>query len=228
MKLEEENWLIPTAVNANVDPKVAEFCLKAADFAGCVKTMTTKSTDIPSMRLIEGAKELSGNSCPSGFAYSGAGMCREVISKFTGVLNIRHVALLSAGYAARDHGFLGGSDELIFGQSTKAVFDPKCPDKEPFLYRNSSCESKLLPIPLKQLKKIVRGLKKKDLPGWDAALFEIFGVPFLATEAKTGSSPSRAFDSYFNDGSNSNKKENTGTIKINCDSPVWKNKPRCN
>ena len=35
---------LPTAVNANVDPKVAEFCLKAADFAGCVKTMTGKPT----------------------------------------------------------------------------------------------------------------------------------------------------------------------------------------
>ena len=30
---------LPTAVEANIDPKVAEFCLKAADFAGCVKAM---------------------------------------------------------------------------------------------------------------------------------------------------------------------------------------------
>ena len=39
---------LPTAVNANananVDPKIAEFCLKAADFAGCVKTMTGEPT----------------------------------------------------------------------------------------------------------------------------------------------------------------------------------------
>ena len=28
---------LPTAVSANVDPKVAEFCLKAADFAGYLK-----------------------------------------------------------------------------------------------------------------------------------------------------------------------------------------------
>ena len=37
--------VLPTAVNANVDPEVAEFCLKAADFAGCVKAMTTKSVE---------------------------------------------------------------------------------------------------------------------------------------------------------------------------------------
>ena len=30
----------PTAVNANVDPKVAEMCMKAVDFQGCVNAMT--------------------------------------------------------------------------------------------------------------------------------------------------------------------------------------------
>ena len=30
---------LPTAVNANVDHKVAEMCMKAADFQGCVKAM---------------------------------------------------------------------------------------------------------------------------------------------------------------------------------------------
>ena len=31
---------LPTAVSANVDPKVAEICMKAADFKGCVEMMT--------------------------------------------------------------------------------------------------------------------------------------------------------------------------------------------
>ena len=51
-------------LNANVDPKIAEFCLKAADFAGCVKTMTTKSTDIPNMRLIQGKTGLTETNSP--------------------------------------------------------------------------------------------------------------------------------------------------------------------
>ena len=34
---------LPTAVNANVDPKIAEFCMKAADFSGCVETMSGKN-----------------------------------------------------------------------------------------------------------------------------------------------------------------------------------------
>ena len=31
---------LPNAVNANIDPKVAEICLKATDFQGCVKSMS--------------------------------------------------------------------------------------------------------------------------------------------------------------------------------------------
>ena len=35
---------LPNAVNANVDPKVAEICMKAVDFQGCVNAMTGKSS----------------------------------------------------------------------------------------------------------------------------------------------------------------------------------------
>ncbi len=35
---------LPTAVNANVDPEVAEVCMKAADYKGCVELNTKKSS----------------------------------------------------------------------------------------------------------------------------------------------------------------------------------------
>ena len=35
---------LPTAVNANIDPKVAEICMKAVDFQGCVKAMGGESS----------------------------------------------------------------------------------------------------------------------------------------------------------------------------------------
>ena len=31
---------IPTTINANVDPKIAEVCMKAADFKGCVESIS--------------------------------------------------------------------------------------------------------------------------------------------------------------------------------------------
>ena len=36
---------LPTAVNANVDPKIAEICMKAVDFQGCVKAMGGKTSE---------------------------------------------------------------------------------------------------------------------------------------------------------------------------------------
>ena len=30
---------LPSAIQANIDPKVAEICMKASDFQGCVKSM---------------------------------------------------------------------------------------------------------------------------------------------------------------------------------------------
>ena len=40
---------LPTAINANVDLEVHKLCLPAADYAGCVKTMTGNSNQIPSL-----------------------------------------------------------------------------------------------------------------------------------------------------------------------------------
>tara|TARA_B100001109_G_scaffold207115_1_gene174371 strand:+ start:429 stop:596 length:168 start_codon:yes stop_codon:yes gene_type:complete len=37
---------LPNAVNANVDPKVAEICMKAVDFQGCVNAMSGKVKDL--------------------------------------------------------------------------------------------------------------------------------------------------------------------------------------
>ena len=33
---------LPSAIHANIDPKVAEKCMQASDFQGCVKIMTGK------------------------------------------------------------------------------------------------------------------------------------------------------------------------------------------
>tara|TARA_Y100001978_G_scaffold85174_1_gene76348 strand:+ start:21 stop:179 length:159 start_codon:yes stop_codon:yes gene_type:complete len=34
---------LPTAVNANIDQEVAEICMKAIDFKGCVEIMSSDS-----------------------------------------------------------------------------------------------------------------------------------------------------------------------------------------
>ena len=208
---------LPTAVSANVDPEVHKLCIPATDYLGCVKAMTTKSTDIPSLRLIEGAKELTGNKCAEGFVYAGAGDCRQVISYFSARGTPVGVALIAGGYEEVCDIF--GCEALTLSQyGQKAVLDPSCPNKEPFLYTNSSCVERPKPLSEKRLKKYMRfhGVKKKNIPRWDKQLYRIFGVEGLATKAMNYKKPP------------SNPSASTGSAKINCDSPVWKNKPRCN
>ena len=207
---------LPTAVNANVDPKVAEFCLKAADFAGCVKTMTTKSSDIPSMRLIQGKTELTGNSCPSGFAYAGAGNCRSIErAGFNEILTVDAIGLWRAGHVDRPvwHTY------YKLGYLTKAVSDPNCPDREPYLYTQKSCNDKPTPPSLKEIKRILSlvGVRRENKARiWNNKLENIFGIPNLASDAiNYKKSPSK-------------QSSTTGSVKINCDSPVWRDKPRCN
>ena len=208
---------LPTAVNANVEPEVHKLCIPATDYLGCVKAMTTKSTDIPSLRLIEGAKELSGNKCAEGFVYAGAGDCRQVISYLTARGTPIGVALIAQDYE-EVCGIFGCEALTLSTYSQKAVLDPSCPNKEPFPFTNSSCDERPKPLSEKRLKKYMRfhGVKKKNIPRWDKQLYRIFGVEGLATKAmnykKTRSNPSAS----------------AGSVKINCDSPVWKNKPRCN
>ena len=206
---------LPTAVNANVDPEVHKLCLPAADYLGCVKAMTTKPADIPSLRLIEGATELTGNSCPTGYAYAGAGQCRLVEWNIRNYVGVDHLGLASAGWI-EVKGLFGELWAFKFTDSIKAVVDPSCPNKEPFKYTRSSCEERPKPPEIQIMKKWVRRIKTKDLPRWDIELERAFGIPNLATDARNYKKPP------------SNPNVSTGSIKINCDSPVWKNKPRCN
>jgi hypothetical protein len=57
----------PYGVNANVDPKVAEMCMKAVDFKGCVETMSGGSFQ-KRMIIDQGVSLSEGNSCPYGYA----------------------------------------------------------------------------------------------------------------------------------------------------------------
>ena len=41
---------IPTAVNANVDPKIVEICMKAADFKGCVESISGQENNNSSIK----------------------------------------------------------------------------------------------------------------------------------------------------------------------------------
>ena len=68
---------LPVDVRANIDPKVAEMCMKAVDFQGCVNAMTGKKEG---KRIImdQGVSLSEGNACPANYAYVGGGTCQQV------------------------------------------------------------------------------------------------------------------------------------------------------
>ena len=130
---------LPTAVNANVDPKVAEMCMKAVDFKGCVETMSGESVQ-KRMTIDQGISLSEGNSCPPGSAYAGNGYCREVLCDL-GFKN-NHDPILTGGKWKCKRGFI--SDDVL-KLSEKAIFratnDPSCPSGEPKLGWTSTCEA---------------------------------------------------------------------------------------
>ena len=174
---------LPTAVNANVDPEVHKLCIPAADYLGCVKAMTTKSTDIPSMRIIEGKTELSGNKCPFKYVYVGGGQC-QMLSCNMKALNPNLSHLYNRGVCPKT--IFGEMSIQLSTPIAKAVYDPKCPDKEPTMFENSSCKDNYY---------------TKD------------GADFFVKKVKKKKVKTDV---------------STGSVKINCNSPVWRDSPKCN
>lgn len=129
---------------ADVDPKIAEFCLKAQDFQGCVNSMSGKKTDTTTtIRQIQqqGADIAEGNQCPSGFAYVGGGNCQNVIcveGRFTGWKNDARLA--GKGWKC---GKIMGIFQLsmtLGGMVMRTSSNPSCPAGEPEIGYNSTCE----------------------------------------------------------------------------------------
>ena len=128
---------------AHVDPKIAEFCLKAQDFQGCVKSMSGDSSGTTTtIRQIQqkGADLAEGNQCAAGFAYIGGGNCQEV--KCRGGTGYGHdYRLADKGWSCmKTLGMFGNELYLDGNQIVRASFNSNCPDKEPGIGVNSSCQ----------------------------------------------------------------------------------------
>jgi len=143
--------LILAPAFANVDPKIAEFCLKAQDFQGCVKSMSGDSSgSTTTIRQIQqrGADIAEGNQCPEGYAYLGGGNCREVQCRYgksaTGGHDYRlagkKTSYGSDRWSCETKFIYRGS--LRFSESeTRAYNNPNCPLGEPEVGYNSTCDT---------------------------------------------------------------------------------------
>ena len=127
---------------ANVDPKIAEFCLKAQDFQGCVNSMSGESTEgTTTIRQIQqqGASLAEGNSCPHLYGYIGGGYCKKVVCIKRGLLGKGHDEHLGGkGFACHGGAQLewDNNSELV-----RASYNSACPDEEPALGANNTCRN---------------------------------------------------------------------------------------
>ena len=127
--------------SANVDPKIAEFCLKAQDFQGCVNSMSGKKPEATetTIRQVQqqGANLTEGNSCPKGFVYSGGGYCQRVVCMSRGIFGKGHDQYLGGKGLS-----CNGGKELSYDTDAapiRASNDKNCPPYEPELGYTSSC-----------------------------------------------------------------------------------------
>ena len=135
--------LIGVPSMAQVDPKIYKLCMEAKDYAGCVKTMTQgvkgQQDSTSTVRVVEGERELTGNSCPEDMAYAGAGWCSDIdcVSRSSG-----H----SPGLGGKRWScpkLFGMGYAMTWGRSkVKATYDPSCPKEPPEIGWSSSCEQR--------------------------------------------------------------------------------------
>ena len=131
-----------------VDPKIHAMCLEAKDYVGCVKAMTTDVSQQTVLKVDQtnrpGLQQEMGNSCPAGYAYSGAGQCRSIVCQYQGIFGQNEPQLAGKGHtckgANRRYGLLTGRSTLLWGNRyMRAVNNPNCPNREPSIGGRSSC-----------------------------------------------------------------------------------------
>ena len=70
------------SINNSAKPsqKIINQCLKASDFQGCVRVMTGQGSVNNETKITVDLDKVrnTGNSCPDGYAYKGAGYCQEI------------------------------------------------------------------------------------------------------------------------------------------------------
>lgn len=131
-----------------------EACLKAVDYAGCVRTLSgqgqKESTTVIRIDQTNRPGLLSevGNQCPGGYGYAGGGRCRSVICKGLGIFGKNQNELAGKGHRcgggaeALNQGILWGRGTLAWGNDyVNASFNPGCPSKEMNIGDLSTCPS---------------------------------------------------------------------------------------
>jgi len=247
---------LPTAVNAEIDPKILKICMKATDFQGCVKAMggqsnqpikTTVVNDKQKDLLLEIKKLSSRIQNTSLRDYSSRTLSftdalaistpeevgfklYENAQKLSLALDVLYttwsrdikISANNGAWDAQKNLKAKRSLDLIFGANTIEV---RCQKVWAGLLNGGNIlvgENILLPV-LKTITYASQQINKED---------DDFNLPSPNDPPFIGSSLTKFCPGDPNapveEMQPEKKDKPKQPVKINCDSPVWKNKPRCN
>ncbi len=129
-------------IQASVDPEVHKMCLQAKDYLGCVKAMKGESNSSQENKITVDLDKVrnTGNSCPDGFAYKGAGYCQQIVCLKGGKHDPR---LGGKGNTCLGRPIIGRYTMHFGNQTIRATTDERCPLIEPEIGRTNSCTNGL-------------------------------------------------------------------------------------
>ena len=125
-------------LQASVDPEIHKMCIQAKDYLGCVKAMKGDSNSNQENKITVDLDKVrnTGNSCPDGFAYKGAGYCQEIVCLKGGKHDPR---LGGKGNTCLGRPIIGRYTMHFGNQTIRATTDERCPLVEPEIGRSNSC-----------------------------------------------------------------------------------------
>ena len=128
--------LLAPFVKAEPSQEIVDKCMKASDFEGCIRVFSGKKPEEKKMTIDIDKVRTSGNNCPAGFAYRGAGQCQEVGCN---AAYKNDPNLGGKGWHCKG-GFLQGRGGLVFqGPLVQATTIEYCPMEEPGIGNRNSC-----------------------------------------------------------------------------------------
>ncbi len=198
---------IPTAVDAEIDKETAEFCLKATDFAGCVETMKRGLDPIRKQNVEDGLRTWTRDT----------GVIVRMRVDTVEAINPKrseYGRYLQWRYSREGEGNMGGSSWRVQGDCVEftANWDndgmgwTKVKDISYLLKPGARFGGQSTYEPAREAQAVLREFCPQ--------------MHKLVLEAKERD--------RINAIEEAKNKTSSGGIKVNCDSPVWKNKPRCN
>ena len=114
-------------------------CIEAKDYLGCIKAMTGDVNDAERNVSVDLDKiRTTGNSCPDGFAYKGAGYCQEITCLSGGKHDPR---LAGKGHKCISRPVFGRLTMQFMGSTLRATTTERCPAFEPEIGRTNSCQN---------------------------------------------------------------------------------------